>query len=561
MPNASFLLTLFLAAPSFAAPSPQDLIREMELIEINQAEGHPLDRAEKEKRLASYGEKFRKQELKAVPLLTWYIAQKKRPYAVRLYAAAFLGLIKERSAFRDLKERVLDKEEEPGMRAMALSSLGSLDAPPASLRNVLDKAADKFSPPELKREAYSQLAQIGTGDVRGALRAAKENGPSPTDPRQAAYAGFAVDAVSRARSAGAEDALFDLLRFFKKESPLRLRVLTGLSRRRLLYPKGKKREKLSLDHLNLLTSVLFDDNPPAALSAARLLGGSGDARAVLPMIRRLKSAQDPALISELAQSLSAIGDARGGSAVSALADGLIKDARFSPTRQRPDVHEYAHRIQEAARTFRPHETEATVSKDHSAGKTARKKTERGNRPELVSSDSASGFRYEGWPGAGTPKLAWNGDKYSLLLRERPENAAPLTASLKLKAHMELNYDESVVITVSPGRAHARRAVELSVREFGPVVSLLRARHEGPAPVATIRLREGDQIEILSYRADGECFLRKNSRVYLGECPQDDRTRFLLLAPFNAQWWLHIRIKDDAGWFNTNQDGLDFLPRY
>jgi HEAT repeat protein len=509
----------------------------MELIEIKQAEGHPLDRAEKEKRLASYGEKFRKQELKAVPLLTWYIAQKKRPYAVRLYAAAFLGLIKERSAFGDLKERVLDKEEEPGMRVMALSSLGSLDAPPASLRNVLDKAADKSSPPELKREAYSQLAQIGTGDVKGALRAAKENGPSPTDPREAAYADFAVDAVSRARSAEAEDALFDLLRFFKKESPLRLRVLTGLSRQRLLYPEGNKRKKLSLDRLNLLTSVLFDDNPPAALSAARLLGGLGDARAVLPMIRRLKSAQDPALITELAQSLSAIGDARGGSAVSALADGLIKDTRFAPTRQRPDIHEYAHRIQEAARTSRPHETETAVS------------------------NSALGFRYEGWPGAGTPKLAWNGDKHSLLLRERPENTAPLTASLKLKAHMELNYDESVVVTVSPGRAHARRAVELSVREFGPVVSLLRARHEGPAPVATIRLREGDQIEILSYRADGECFLRKDSRVYLGECPQDDRTRFLLLAPFNAQWWLHVRIKNDAGWFNTNQDGLDFLPRH
>jgi HEAT repeat protein len=559
--NAALLLSFLLALPVFAAKSPQDLLNQMEKIELRSSTRHPLDRSKKDKRLASYGEKFRKQELKAVPLLTWYIAQKKRPLNVRLYAAAFLGLIKERSAFHSLKARALDKSEDAGMRAMALSSLGSLGVPAASLRAILDKTAHPKSPRALRREAYSQLAVIGTGNIKQTLKTAKKNGSSPTEPGKFMTAGFAVEAISRSRDAKAEDALFKLLTFFKKSSPLRSKVLVGLSRQRLLHPEGRKRPPLSLDHLNLLSSVMFDNNAEAALTAARLLGGLADSRATLQLVRRIKSSNDPALLAELAQSIGSIGDPRGAPAVLALADGIIKDKRFSPGPGKTDPRDFALRIQEAAKTFRQTDTAmaSNTKEDSAAPPTPKKK----RRPALVSpkAEDSLPFRYEGWPGAGTPKLEWNATAPSLILREKPSKQSALVAALKLPAGKELTFNKSMVVTAAPGRAHARQPLQISGRDFGKVVSLPRSRHEGPSPTLILNFQEGDQLEILAYRADGQCFIRKDYRVLLTDCPQDNRKRFSILSEFKAEWWLHVRIKDDEGWFNTDQDGLDFLPRY
>jgi len=65
------------------------------------------------------------------------------------------------------------------------------------------------------------------------------------------------------------------------------------------------------------------------------------------------------------------------------------------------------------------------------------------------------FRYMGWPGAGRPKLAWDGTAEALALRRAPDRSEAVAAAASLSSGQALEFDRSLVITRLPGRARAR----------------------------------------------------------------------------------------------------------
>lgn len=550
---AAALSFFFLAAapPPAPAPSPQALLSEMEALELKPSGRHPLDRREKESRLAAYGEKFRALQTDAVPLLSWYVSQKERPLKIRLYAAAFLGLIADIGAFPALSQTALDKSEDAGLRAAALSSAGSLGVPVAQMRRLLERCA-REAPEPLLREAFLQLSFIGAEDASLAYETAKRAGfaPAGLDRGTAAHA---VEALGRARSAEAQELLFKLLAYFRAGSPPRAKVLTALNRRLLAAERARDRKRLGRERLEILLAALKEESGPAALSAARLLGALGDGRAVSGMTRKLKASSDPALLAELAQALAAIGDPKAGEAVLELERGLVSDKRFAHEPGGPDTGALALRIEKAALSFAPRAPGSPVS-------APREKP----RPAVVSADSEAAslpFSYQGWPGAGAPKLAFNGAVSRLRLREKPDRASRVAAEAAPEKGVLIAYDDSVVVMLKPGRVRANAAFSLEVREFGPLIHLSARRAEEPAPKTALSLSEGDQLEVLAYREGGECYLRAAGVVYLGGCPADDPKRFDVLSVFETEWWLHAAPDGRAGWLFSEDEGLDFLPRW
>lgn len=520
---------------------------------------HPIDKKKLQEKLASFGKDFRSHGLEAVASLSWYMGEKERPLRIRMYAAAFLGLIRESSAYPALKKRVLDKKENIGLRTAALSSAGSLNIPPHLFRNLLDEAAAPKQPEELIREALSQAAEIGTNRIEQTLKNAKRHGPAPRGLPQGSAA-HAVRALGHAPSSKAESALFQLLRYYKKKSPLRITVLTALSRQRLLLGPAIRRKPLPLDRgeIKLLTQILFEEKGRPALQAARFLGAVGDSRVTLDLIHALKTSHDPAVITEVAQTLAAIGDTRAAAPLAALSKNIIKDRRFAAKPQHPDPREYALRIQKASESF-AHIKDTPARAPRPVLKQQKTSISQASTRNIKAEPLP--FYYEGWPGAGTPKLAWNATVSRLHLRKSPSKKAPLLYTLRIKKDSLLAFDDSRVITHSAGRVRTNKNTRIEGYLMGPLVAVSRKKHEGTNPLTHFVLKEGDSLEVLSYRADGRCFIRWDYQVYLADCPQDDRAHFSVLRPEETQWWLHMRVEDKAGWFYAEQEGIDFLPRW
>ncbi|MFH2202091.1 MAG: HEAT repeat domain-containing protein [Elusimicrobiota bacterium] len=560
---ASALLSiLLLAAQSGAAAepkaSPQDLLRQMEELYLKSSPAHPLMSKKKDEQLRAFSKAFRAHGLHAVRPLAWYVGASKRPLKVRLYAAVFLGLLGEPAALPALKARILDPLEDAGLRSTALLSAGSLGLPPAQIRPLLDRCAADSEPEVLRREALAQLSWLGTERVAQAEQAAKRAGPDP-EGLALGSAAHAVSALGRAKAAGAEEALLRLLRYYKKGSKLRRRVLSAITRRRLIEKLSDR--TLSRIELNTLTDILADERGSAALQAARLLGALRDERSTPALVQTAASAADPALLAELAETLAAIGSPPAVQALQTLSSGLVSDPRFAARDDGPDTRAYALRVQNAAQTAGIAVTiaaEPTTPAEPVAAQPPKKK----RRPRLVAAEKTTlPFLYAGWPGNGKPKLAWNGTADKLRLSPQPDRAAPATVAAALEPGAPIAFDDSVVITRAPGLVRANKKVVLEARAFGVMVSVSQPRYEQPPAAVPLEFLEGDQLEVLSYRADGLCFVRRDYNVYLAPCPQHDRARFTILREPDTEWWLHLRTPHYAGWFFAEQEGIDFLPRW
>lgn len=549
---AGLLLACALPAAAAGASrrSPQEIVRSMELLCAEQKRLVPVDAAVLDSKLRAHGEELRALGLAAVPLLAWHVRAKERPLKARVYSAAVLGMIREPEAFPALKAALEDDSEDPGLRSACLQSIGSLGLEPGVLRPLLEKAVGPPFPDSVVRESLSQLAWLGSGDLRLLEKAARRHGPSPRGLEQGAAA-HAVAAIGRSASSGADAALFRLLSYFKRSSPLRGKVVSALSQRHIAA-RGERPPDTGFtrEQIDILCEMAAVGEGQSAWQAARFLGALGDKRASPALARALRTARDPAAVAEIAEALAAIGDPGTAEALRLLDEGLVRDPRFKPSEGRMDPKEHALRVQSAARSLQSAPLSARTSGPASQT----------SAPFSIAASSIP-FRYEGWPGAGRPKLSWNGTAEALPLRAAPAQRAPVKARLPLSAGDPLEFDDSVVITLKPGRVRARRDVGLEARALGEAAELPRKAYESPVALARLELREGETVELLSYREEGQCFLRSSGKTYLGSCPQNDRADFTLLEEPIVEWWLHLSIVGAAGWFSSEQQGLEFLPRW
>jgi len=590
-------------------------LQAMESLAAQQKDADPRDRAALERKIEGYGAEFRSLGAGALGTLCKYVSEKDHPRKVRLYAAAFLGLIGDPGALETLKARLDDPEEGPGMRATALQAAGSLRLSVPARRALAEKAAfDPESPGAVVREALGLLAETSSDEVVKLRRAAKRYGASPRGVRALA-ARHAVNALSMSHKP-AEEALLSLLRYFKKGSPLRADVLAAL------HGRKPKPQDLPSDGIDLIAACLFEETGPAAFEAARLLGDSADHRAAAPLIRAL-SLNDPAMLAEAAEALSKLGDASAAEPLAQLNGGLIRDARFAP-RSDLDPRPYAVRIQKAAAFFAqlrrqsllarsgkgpaagrtpalaaapaaapsevPNPAEAPLFRAHPPAQApaqpiAQLSAQTTARAADISSDDeppraaqrpavskaapppearpSPYFRYEGWPDAEPPRPTWAGRHGAITLRSAPDDGAPAAAVVALAKGRPIPVIDSVVVTLEPGRMRARGPVAFECRSLGldrtPARALKRAEYEGPLHTRRLRLREGDTFEILAYRPQGACFLRRGGRLYLGEClPGGGNESFEMVADPKTRWWIKTGFAAGAkGWFSADDDGIEF----
>lgn len=414
------ILLLLAASLAWAAPAGEEvsaLLRTMEAEASRPGSLHPLQARKLDAQLASHGPRVRSMGPEAVAPLGAYLADPSRPLKVRLYAAAFLGLIADPGALAPLRARVEDPSEDPELRAAALQAAASLRLGPEFLRSWFDGVADDETAPEvLRREALTQLAWLGSDSPDSMLKAVKRAGPRPKGPA-AAGAGYALAALGRSRSQAATGSLLRALRYAREGSVLRTRALQALRARDI--PPGS----LPREDLELLLEAVLDRDPSCASAASGLLGRIGDRRAVAGLLRSLRSA-DPSTVASAAEALACIGDPEAAPTLRRLEEGLISDRRFSPSKDRPDTASFARRVQKAARIF---------ASDGAAP-----------------SGEEAGFRYRGWPGGGRPELFWTGGTRPLGLRREPSRAEPVSVSVSLEQGRPIALEDSWVLTHQPG---------------------------------------------------------------------------------------------------------------
>jgi HEAT repeat protein len=503
---------------------------------------HPLKARSLDRELENTARKLTALGEKATPALKWYATQKKRPLSVRLYAVATMGLIGDLRTHATLKTLVRDKAEDPGLRSAALQAIAGLKLPARERWRFLEEAAATGHPETVRREAFVQLAVVPGEDADLLEAAAKRFGAKPKDAKELT-AGHAIKALQISRSNDAEAALFRLLSYFHVGHSLRAKALTALSHRRLILGQGRLGRKLGGDEFSTLTRVIFDEKGELPLQAARLLGSLADRRATKPLIRVLRRKQDPALVTAAALSLKAIGDPKGVAAVNKLLANLVSDTRFRPAPGKPDPRQYALQVRRAAIREVPQKTPPVGA----------------SYKELLSPASTNiPFSYQGWPGVGRPRPAWQG-KDTLTLRVKPDPKLPPAAHVTLDPGSTIRFSDSTVLLITPGRARAEKKTAFDVLGFGAVTHVKKLSYETGGVAGRLTFNPGDTIEILSYRASGECFLRKEGDVFLGPCPQN-LAAFRMLEEQEAHWWLHTRLAGGEGWFWADQPGITFKPR-
>ncbi|MFA6029959.1 MAG: HEAT repeat domain-containing protein [Elusimicrobiota bacterium] len=529
------------ASPETLLPPAQRaeaMLRTMEGLVARQGEADPLEQIALERRLRGFGPEFRALGLPAVVPLASCLGERTRAHKLRAYAAAFLGLIGDPSALAPLRDVAADPKEEAGLRAAALQAAGSLRLDVTARRTLAEKHAyDPASPEPLLREALAVLAETGSDEADLLLRLAKKHGPGPEGLRETAARSAIAALVSSRRPS--EGALLELARYYRRSSPLRGEAAAALRARK------PRIGDLPADGFDAVCALLLRERGRPALEAARLLGGTGDVRAVRPLLEALKS-PDPSLIAEAAEALVRIGDADSAEPLLRLSESVISDKRFAPREKGGDPRPYAVRIQKAADFFA---TALRSSREPPAAPEAKAPAKEKAAP--------APFRYGGWPTTGKPSPLWNGRRLSLELRETPDPTSPARLERPPEG-TPLPVVDSAVVMLEPGLLRARRDLRAGFRDLGPDRVLKPSDYESPVLRVNLDLREGQTLEILAYRPDGACFLRSAGRLLLGECLTESAERdFTLVAEPRTRWWLRTRLGGAAGWYPSDDEGVDF----
>jgi hypothetical protein len=164
------------------------------------------------------------------------------------------------------------------------------------------------------------------------------------------------------------------------------------------------------------------------------------------------------------------------------------------------------------------------------------------------------------PSSEVPFPTWGGRRDSITLRLDPEDDAP-TSDVSLSKGRPIPVIGSLVVTLEPGRMRAKMPVVYECRALGlehPERPLSRADYQGPLARHQLHVKEGETLEILAYRPDGACFLRRRGRIYLGDClTKEAGENFEIITEPKTRWWLQTKFSGVKGWFSADDDGINF----
>lgn len=284
---------------------------------------------------------------KAAPALGTAVQNLKLHTKTRLVLASFLGLIRDPAAFPALEDIVLNKEQDPIVRASAAQSLPGQSAPDAVVRKVLcSLLAEPGLPREVLAESLLTLSRLGCVDTVELEKTARSFGPRPS-PQDLLLAKAALSALGRSRGRESGLQILSLIAYFPPQGEARAAAITALNLRRAEITTW-----LASDALPVVTEALrseserWDTMLPLVRIATALGPEGGKA------LSRLTRHPDAEVLADVAEALVAFKDIEAIPALEAVVAGAMNDPRFSPKEGRPDPAVSLARLEKAVAALR-----------------------------------------------------------------------------------------------------------------------------------------------------------------------------------------------------------------
>lgn len=284
---------------------------------------------------------------RAAPALGAAVQDLKRPEKVRLYAASFLGLIRDPAAFAPLEDIMLNQEQPATVRALAAQSLPGQGATDASVSKALCLAlAQEDLPREVLEEVLLSLSRLGCPDPGALSRVARAYGTRP-GKKDLALVAAAISVLGRSRGATSGKALLELVGRFPALGDSRAAVIMALDARRSEIAAWLAPETAPVVAEALLSESSRRDTMIPLIRLAAALGPE-----TAPALSRLTKHPDAEVLAETAEALAALGRVDAIPALDAVVKGAMSDARFSPQEGRPDPAVTLTRIENALAALR-----------------------------------------------------------------------------------------------------------------------------------------------------------------------------------------------------------------
>ena len=166
---------------------------------------------------------------------------------------------------------------------------------------------------------------------------------------------------------------------------------------------------------------------------------------------------------------------------------------------------------------------------------------------------------------------WVGHEMGIALREQPNRDSPALDHFSFTQGDVIDYDKTRVIVTDPEVYVVREPVEV----FG--VLYRPGSYDYNIERIEWTLEEGEEIEMLDYASEGDCFLRGRGQIFIGFCPHFQESHFQKINTRSResgddqgwksgmQWWLKTTVRGKEGWFEMTPDLFDvsvhLFPEY
>lgn len=344
------VLTSLLAAAARAETAAEAIKRVMDRVEKAAAAQQGKDAREiarSDMGLEALGRELTPHSWKAAAPLAVFARDIEKPPKVRLFAAAFLGLLGDPASYEPLTALLLDRGQDPDVRSAAAQGLGALDIPPEPKRRSLCAAlALPDSPRGLVDDVLVPVSRLGCADDAPLERAARAYGPRPSG-RDLETVRRAAAALGRSRGEDPARALLRLLSYFPARGGARAAVIAALPDKKLELAGLVAKEAWPVLRDALRSETGETTSMLALIPLAAEFPAFGG-----PALLPLTAHPDAEVLAEAAQALAKLEFAEALPPLEAAVAGALGDPRFSPKQGRPDPARTLARVEAAVSDLR-----------------------------------------------------------------------------------------------------------------------------------------------------------------------------------------------------------------
>ena len=168
---------------------------------------------------------------------------------------------------------------------------------------------------------------------------------------------------------------------------------------------------------------------------------------------------------------------------------------------------------------------------------------------------ADAFESGLWPGEGRPVFI---ARQNLALHEKPEKDSVMIEKVTIRKGQKIDFKETRYRTLKSGLITVTAPSTISVTSYGRLDFLSSDDYFNKGIEKSIKLKSGDSLEYLQYRAEGECFIKMKGEVF---ALQPDENIQISIEP-QTEWWVLAvdKQKKPLGWVLIDKKTVEFAER-